>query len=69
MPGRRKKQQLVLVSILVLVLISYPFISIANRAELIGGIPILYAYLFLVWLLTIILLYSMMHHTENGRDE
>jgi hypothetical protein len=59
MQGDLKRQKLILLSILLLVLLSYPFISIANKIELAGGFPVLYLYIFLVWLITIIVLYLL----------
>jgi hypothetical protein len=54
MPGQKKQQQLVVISLLLLLLLSYPIISIFNKPRLVGGIPLLYLYLFFVWLGAII---------------
>ena len=36
-------------------LFNYPLISLVNIPELIGGIPVLYAYIFGVWVVMILL--------------
>lgn len=38
---------------LMLALVHYPFLAIGNKAMLIAGIPALYAYLFIIWILII----------------
>ena len=37
-----------------LLLLSYPLLNVPNRAELVAGVPVLYTYVFLVWLLGIV---------------
>lgn len=55
MPEPKKQQQLVFISLLLLLLLSYPLISIFNKPQLVSGIPLLYLYLFFVWLGGIVL--------------
>lgn len=37
-----------------MVLLNFPLISIFNRAGTVGGVPVLYLYITIVWLLCII---------------
>lgn len=37
-----------------LVLLNYPILNIVDRSHLFGGFPVLYFYLFFVWLLLIV---------------
>jgi hypothetical protein len=52
MPQRRRNT-LVVVFILFVILFNYPIMRIVDRQELIAGVPILYFYLFFVWFLLI----------------
>ncbi|MFZ1529560.1 MAG: hypothetical protein WAT19_12460 [Ferruginibacter sp.] len=52
---QKTKQNLILLAFLLLLLLSYPVISAANRPA--SGIPPLYIYIFLTWLLAIIIAY------------
>lgn len=49
MENNQKRQKLILLSIFLLVLVSYPLITIVNKPLLIAGIPLLYLYIFFVW--------------------
>lgn len=50
-----KGQRLIMVFLVGVVLLNYPVITIANRAITLGGVPLLYAYLFAVWGVLIVL--------------
>jgi hypothetical protein len=50
MPDRIKRQQFVTISVILLLVFVFPLISIANKSAMTGGIPVLYLYLFVVWL-------------------
>lgn len=54
MQQERKGQKLIFASTLFAIAISYPFITIVNRKLQWLHIPLLYIYLFSVWLLFII---------------
>ena len=69
MQNKTKNQKLIFLSILVLVLLSYPFISLANRALLLLGIPLLYLYIFFVWIITIIILYFIVEKKQTKNNE
>jgi hypothetical protein len=51
-----KSQRLVAVFLLGLLLFNYPLMALFNRAALVLGIPVLYAYIFGAWALLIALL-------------
>jgi len=54
MRDRIKNKRLLFISILFLVLLNFPFISIFNKGGLVAGVPVLYGYIMLVWLLCIV---------------
>lgn len=59
-PAMAKKDKLwALWGILVFLLLNYPLLQIFNRNPLLGGIPLLVLYLFVVWLLAIVGLYAL----------
>ena len=53
------------------VLFNFPFMEIANKKILIAGIPMLYLYLFLIWMLAIVLLFwvSNLMFKSHNKDE
>jgi hypothetical protein len=69
MQNNFKRPKLILFSILLMVLFSFPFISLANRAILIAGIPVLYLYIFIVWIIAIIVLYRLADHNSKKPNE
>lgn len=50
MPDRIKRQQFATISVILLLVFVFPLISIADKAAMTGGIPVLFLYLFVVWL-------------------
>jgi tryptophan-rich sensory protein len=69
MQSKLKQQKLTLFSILLLVLFTYPIISIANRTAMAAGIPVLFLYIFIVWIMAIIILYRLAEGKQKKRDE
>jgi Ca2+/Na+ antiporter len=57
MPDRVKKQRFAALALLMIVVFSYPLLSVANKLKTIMGLPVLYAYIFLAWIIFIVLLY------------
>jgi hypothetical protein len=55
MKDKDKAARLLLVFALAVILLNYPLLGLVGRDVLVGGVPQLYAYLFWVWLLLIIL--------------
>jgi hypothetical protein len=59
-PAMAKKDKLwALWGILVFLLLNYPLLQIFNCDFLLGGIPLLVLYLFVVWILAIVGLYDL----------
>ena len=48
-----KAQRMVVVCLLGFLLFNYPLLALFNVAVTVGGIPLLYAYMFCVWILLI----------------
>lgn len=46
-------QRLILIFVIGCLLLNYPLLSIFNRSQLVGGVPILFLYVFAAWLLLI----------------
>jgi hypothetical protein len=55
MKEKQKEQKLFFISVLFLMLFSFPFIKMANKEVFIAGFPLFYLYLFFVWFLAIII--------------
>ena len=49
MKRSRRGQRLIALACLGGLLLNYPLLSLFNSARTIGGIPLLYAYLFVIW--------------------
>jgi len=69
MQTRNKRQKLILLSILLLLIFSYPLISIANRPLMVARFPLLYLYIFGAWFITIILLFIITNNIQQKKDE
>lgn len=69
MQSKLKQQKLTLFSVLLLVLFSYPLISIANKAALLFGIPVLFLYIFIIWIIAIVILYRIAERKQKKTDE
>lgn len=48
-----KQQRLIALFILTFLLLTYPLLALFNQPVLIAGFPLLYLYLFVVWVATI----------------
>jgi hypothetical protein len=69
MQSKLKQQKLTLFSVLLLVLFTYPVVSIANRSAMAAGIPVLFLYIFIVWIIAIIVLYRIAERKQKKPDE
>jgi len=59
MPAVTKKRKLwALMGILIFLLLNHPLLQIFNRDTLVGGVPVLFLYLHVVWVLAIAGLYA-----------
>lgn len=56
---KRHQQKLVILSIGLLLFLNLPIIMIANQEIDIFGVPLLYAYLFFIWLVSIVITYTI----------
>ncbi|MES2520263.1 MAG: hypothetical protein V4585_19245 [Bacteroidota bacterium] len=66
-----KDQKLLIVSGLFLILFNFPVLSIFNNGGTINGIPSLYLYIFVVWVLLIATIFRVIkkESKENQKDE
>lgn len=64
-----RNQQLVLLSLLALFTLNFPLTGIATRQKSIGGIPALYLYLFIIWLLLVVAVYHIADKNNQHPDE
>ena len=58
-----KSSRLVGVFLLFFALLNFPIINLFNEKVIVGGIPMLYLYLFLVWLIFIIFMFLIVRKT------
>jgi ABC-type transport system involved in multi-copper enzyme maturation permease subunit len=58
-------QKLFFLFLLFLVLFSFPIMSIFNTSKLVMGIPVLFVYLFFIWIVLISLLYLILKDKKN----
>ncbi len=59
---KKHKSKLLLLAILLMVVLNFPLLSIANQPKLIAGIPMLYWYVFLWWGSIVALAGIVVHH-------
>lgn len=69
MRRKTKNKKLSLFSLLLLVVLTYPFISIADKSAFIFGIPVLYFYLFSIWLIAVIIIRQLADTKNKNNDE
>ena len=73
MKEKLKEQKLFFISILFMLMFSFPFLKMANSADLIAGIPQFYFYIFIFWLVAILLIWlvadSNRKKTRPNKDE
>jgi len=69
MQNKLTKQKLTLFSILLLLLFTYPVISIVNKVLFVAGIPVLFLYIFIVWIIAIVILYRLADRKTKKADE
>lgn len=56
MDGNKRSERLVALCLLGALLFNYPMLALFNRAVLVAGIPLVYAYIFAVWALLVALI-------------
>ena len=62
MPDRIKKQRFTFLAMLMMVIFCYPLISLANKSKTVAGVPLLFVYIAVAWVVSIILLYRSAEH-------
>jgi hypothetical protein len=69
MKTKETKQKLVFISILLLIVFAYPFITVANKSGLVGGFPLLFLYIFIAWSIAILLLFLVADGKQKKPNE
>ncbi len=73
MKEKLKEQKLLFISVLFIMLFSFPFLKMINSASLIAGIPQFYLYIFIVWFIAISLIWlvadTKRKKTRQNKDE
>jgi hypothetical protein len=73
MKEKLKEQRLLFLSILFMMLFSFPFAKMMNGTTIIFGIPQLYFYIFVLWLILIFLTWliadSRLFKNKRNKDE
>lgn len=69
MQTSKTKQKLVLLSILFIIIFTYPFLSIANKEFTAGKYPALFKYIFIVWLIVIAIIFFITNSKKVKKDE
>jgi hypothetical protein len=62
-------QRLVAVFLIGFVLFNYPVLSLFDRAATLFGVPLVFAYLFLVWAMLIALMAWVVEHRGETRSD
>jgi hypothetical protein len=62
----KRNERLIGLCLLGVLLFNYPLLALFNRATLVGGVPLVYAYIFAAWALLIALIAAVVR--RNGRD-
>ena len=52
--AKRQKERLIVLPLVGVIALNYPLLSLFSRVKLLLGVPVLYLYLFAVWLLFIL---------------
>jgi hypothetical protein len=66
---QNKNAHFILLSILLFILFTFPFITIFDKKKLVAGIPVLYLYVFVLWMIAIIVFYKMVLNKTQKFDD
>lgn len=69
LPERRRRERLVALVVLGALALNYPLVALFSHVKLLLGIPLLYLYLFVVWLALIALIALSVAHTNVVSDD
>jgi hypothetical protein len=61
----KKEQRIVFITIAFVLLTGYPFLKIFNIDKIVLGMPMLYTYLFFIWLLYIVVIAIMINSKKK----
>jgi hypothetical protein len=64
-PERRRRERLVALVVLGALALNYPLVALFSHVKLLLGIPLLYLYLFVVWLAIIALVAVVVAHADT----
>ncbi len=64
-----RNEKLILFALLIILLLTYPLIAIVNKPILLMGIPILYLYIFFVWLIIVVIIKRLADKKNTTKDE
>lgn len=65
MNTKKANMLLVLVSIVMLLFLNFPILSIFEKLSFINHIPILWIYIFTIWLVFIFMVFIIGYHTDK----
>jgi len=69
MEDRLPSVKLIFFSLLMMLAFSFPFLSIANKATTLLGIPVLFLYLFMLWVLSVFFLWRLFSSKSGSKKE
>ncbi|MCP2042229.1 hypothetical protein [Pontibacter sp. HSC-36F09] len=69
MRDRSKGRRLFFISALFVVLLNFPLLSIFNSGGTVGGVPVLYLYIMVVWLLCIGVIGFYINHQDPRKQK
>ena len=64
--GSRRSERLIALFVIAFLLFNYPLLSLFARDTLVFGVPLLYAYLFVVWAVIIALTGWILRRRQGG---
>ena len=71
--AKRQKERLIVLPLVGVIALNYPLLSLFSRVKLLFGVPMLYLYLFAVWLLFILCVAAILEKAalppESGEAE
>lgn len=62
-----KSAKLIGLAVLGFLLFTFPFLELFGKVKFIAGIPLLYAYIFLTWLIIILLVRQILSQQKKGQ--
>lgn len=69
MKQKIRNDKLILFALLIIVLLTYPLVALFDVRSFIIGIPILYFYMFFVWLIAVVIIKRLADKKKSKKDE